>query len=164
MSNKKKLFLIMDINGVLNPYPISPEESRKLLFYSSKGTNIRICPERLKKVRELAKTHDLKIVINPRRFSRLTILDYRDMFKTFGVSPEVVDIVDMTLFGKEEEMAQIFRAQEYLTYHIKKHEDFKLVLYYGDTDLEKKVKFVEAHLPDLYKNLVIVDPLFQLGV
>ena len=146
---KNRHFLIIDLIEFLKPQFVDGKPS-KSIFYSTKGVNLRIDQTKLAYLRSYIKSNPgCKIVVNPKNWSKLTILDFKTMAKVLNINHEAIDIVEMELFGNEEEMAQIFRAEEYIKYHTKRYDDISMVLIENDENLISKQNFIKKHLPDL---------------
>ena len=140
-------YLILDIEDILS----IKNQQTPPLFYSVQGVNIRLSQDRLKMLRAALKAHPkMQVVLAPASYTKLSLKDYRIMFKTFNIDPERILMVDTSLFGQEEEMAQIFRIQEFLMYHRRSHEDYKFLISSEDVHKATKLKYLQAHMLEMY--------------
>ena len=150
-------YILIDLIDYLRPN-FGTELKEKPLFYSVKGINIHICRTQLAELRELTKT--LTIVHNPSRKSRLTLLDIRQMLITFSADISNIVSVDTELFRQEEEMASVFRSEDFYRYHVKSSDMAYNVLLNSEEHLAQKIKYYKTHLKE---RLLEVIPKGEVG-
>lgn len=136
-------------------------KSRPLSYMAPKG-KLLFSPERLKLLRNLLKKNPkLKIVIAPNKGTRLSILDFKDAFKTFAIDPQRIDIVDLSNFFGNEEITRVLQMQEYLRIHRKYFEDFKILLSYNDITLNEKISYMKKFHEEMHDNIVYISDLID---
>jgi hypothetical protein len=139
-----KKYLILDIIDFLKT---PGDKSQKPLLYSTKGMNIWINRDRLAILRGIIKD-GFDLVHNPSRYSRITVLDMREMFKTFNCHHEAITMVADELYRHEEDFANLFRAEEFILYHVRPGIDYKIWVNDKAEVYKEQMRYYKKHLPE----------------